>query len=78
MDFAGTYGSFAIAVTGNTLSATVGRPPSVTLISLREDVFFDAQDPSHRFVFERANDKVAALRVVDSAGTERRLRRSPP
>lgn len=75
-DFAGTYGRFAIAIEAGVLKASTGRRPASTLVPLREDVFFDQQDPARRFVFERENSQVVTMTIRMSSGEERRFRKT--
>jgi hypothetical protein len=74
--YAGTYGPVDITLAGGALEAKRGRQPSLTLVPLQKDVFFVSGEPSRRFSFVRANDRIVALEVRRSRGDGQRFNRA--
>jgi hypothetical protein len=74
--YAGTYGPFIISVVSGTLEAQRGRQPPLPLVALQKDVFYVSGEPSRRFSFVRANDRIVAVEVRRSRGDGQHFNRA--
>jgi hypothetical protein len=73
---AGEFGPYTLETAAGKVQAKRARWPAMTLLPLRHDLFYFDGNPSRRVTLERKGDKVIAITIGNSDGSEQRFSRT--